>query len=262
MSRLLVLFVALGAVKASAQSAADGSALDRRIRCVTYDPEEVVEVTAVVGVATHIVVEPGEVYLTHAFGDAKGWDFAQKANHFFLKPLAANADSNLTIVTDRRSYHLSLKVTTGPGASGTFELSFRYPESEAKKRREDIRRRRVEEGLGRKGGEANVAYSMSGDLDIAPVNAWDDREFTYFKFPGNRDIPAIYMVDVEGTESIVNRHSTGAASETVVVHKVAARWVLRLGSRALAVWNDAYDAQRRRNVTRTASPQVDRVLWR
>ena len=31
---------------------------------------------------------------------------------------------------------------------------------------------------------------------------------------------------------------------------------------ALAVWNDAYDAQGRRNVTRTASPQVDRVLWR
>ena len=91
MARVLVFLVALGAGSASAQSAADGQ-VDRRIRCVTYDAEEVVEVAAVVGVATHIVVEVGEVYLTHAFGDAKGWDFAQKANHFFLKPLAANAD--------------------------------------------------------------------------------------------------------------------------------------------------------------------------
>jgi type IV secretion system protein VirB9 len=103
---------------------------------------------------------------------------------------------------------------------------------------------------------------MSGDLDIAPVNAWDDGEFTYFKFPGNRDIPAVYMVDVEGTEFIVNRHSMGSANEIVVAQKVAARWVLRLGTRALAVWNDAYDAEGRRNVSRTASPDVTRVLWR
>jgi type IV secretion system protein VirB9 len=48
----------------------------------------------------------------------------------------------------------------------------------------------------------------------------------------------------------------------VVVHKVAARWVLRLGSRALAIWNDAYDPEGRRNGSRTASPDVNRVLWR
>ena len=103
---------------------------------------------------------------------------------------------------------------------------------------------------------------MSGDLDLAPVNAWDDREFTYFKFPGQRDIPAIYMVDPDGNESIVNRHTTGPANEIVVVHKVSARWVLRLGKRALAVRNDAHDPGGRRNVSRTASPDVDRVLWR
>ena len=103
---------------------------------------------------------------------------------------------------------------------------------------------------------------MSGDLDLAPVNAWDDREFTYFKFPGERDIPAIYLVDPDGSESLVTRHSTGPSNEIVVVHKVAAHWVLRLGSRALAIWNDAYDPEGRRNVSRTTSPDVHRVLWR
>lgn len=238
------------------------SRFDRRIRYVPFNPDDVVALQAVAGIVTHIVLEPGEVYVTHAFGDGKAWDFAVKANHYFLKATAANADSNLTIVTDRRSYHFSLKLVAASDAAVTFEVSFRYPDSNARKKQEESRRREVEEGF-RKGREgANLAYSMSGDLDIAPVNAWDNSEFTYFKFPGNRDIPAIYMVDVEGAESIVNRHSMGAADEIVVVHKVAAHWVLRLGTRSLAVWNDAYDAEGRRNVTRTASPDVKRVLWR
>ena len=259
---LLCLAIALGLSPAWAGGQSEGSRFDRRIRYVTYSPGEVVAVQAVVGIVTHIVLEPGESYVTHAFGDGKAWDFAVKGNHCFLKAVAANADSNLTIVTDRRSYHFSLKLATAPDTAATFEVRFTYPDSDARRREEEARRRSIEEGFAKPREGANLSYSMSGDLDIAPVNAWDDREFTYFKYPGNRDVPAIYMVDADGAESIVNRHSTGAANEIVVVHKVAARWVLRLGTRALAIWNDAYDAEGRRNVSRTASPDVTRVLWR
>ena len=241
---------------------AHGDGPDHRIRYVSYDPDAVVPVDAVVGVVTHVVLEPGEAYVTHAFGDGKAWDFAVKGNHCFLKAVATNADSNLTIVTDRRSYHFSLRLLTDVRAQPTFEIAFQYPDTEAKKRREDARRRAVEEGFARNGEKPNLDYTMSGDLDLAPVNAWDDREFTYFKFPGQRDLPAIYLVDVDGNESLVNRHSAGASNEIVVVHRVAPRWVLRLGSRALAIWNDAYDPDGRRNVSRTAAPDVNRVLWR
>jgi len=251
---LLVLF-------AVAAAAPEGGP-DRRIRYVSYDPDLVVPIDAAVGVVTHILLEPGESYVTHAFGDGKAWDFAAKAHHCFLKAVATNADSNLTLVTDRRSYHFSLRLLSDPGTTPTFEVVFRYPDTEARRRRDEARRRGVEEGFARKGEKPNLDYTMSGDLDIAPVNAWDDREFTYFKFPGQRDIPAIYMVGADGSESIVNRHSTGPSNQIVVVHRVAARWVLRLGSRALAIWNDAYDPEGRRNTSRTSSPDVNRVLWR
>ena len=262
MRRLFSLLLFLGYASAQGPDAAESSRSDRRIRYVAYDPDEVVQVEAVVGVVTHIVLEPGEVYVTHAFGDGKAWDFAVKANHYFLKAVAENADSNLTIVTDRRSYHFSLKLVTASDRPGTFELVFDYPDERARKESDQARRRQVEEGFTRKPSSVNLDYTMSGDYDIAPVNAWDDRQFTYFRFPGNRDIPAIYMVDEDGAESIVNRHSTGAANEIVVMHKVAPRWVLRLGTRALAIWNDAYDPSGRRNDTRTASPDVNRVLWK
>jgi type IV secretion system protein VirB9 len=253
-------FAVVGLLAFGAAAAED--AADRRIRTIEYDPGAVVTIEAVVGIVTHIVLEPGESYVTHAFGDGKAWDFAARANHCFLKAVATNADSNLTIVTDRRSYHFNLHLVTDPAAAPTFEIAFRYPDSEARKRREEARRRQVEDGFAQHGEKPNLDYTMSGDLDIAPVNAWDDREFTYFKFPGQRDIPAIYMVDSDGNESIVNRHGAGASNEIVVVHKVAARWVLRLGARSLAIWNDDYDPEGRRNVSRTASPDVNRVLWR
>ena len=258
----LCVAVLFCASRAWALGGMETSRPDPRIRYVTYDPDEVVAVQAEVGVVTDIVVEPGEIYVTHAFGDGKAWDFAVKGNHYFLKAVAINADSNLTIVTDRRSYHFALKLETTGTPVGTFEVRFRYPRGDARKARAEVRRRELEEGFARKGRQANLEYTMSGDLDLAPENAWDDSQFTYFKFPGNRDIPAIYVVDPDGMEAIVNRHSTGAANETVVMHKVAAHWVLRLGSRALAVWNDAYDPNGRRNTTRTASPDVTRVLWR
>ena len=262
MPRAVLCSLLLVSTPALAAGGASRAGADERIRQVVYDPDEVVTIDAVVGVATHIVLEPGETYLTHAFGDGKAWDFAVKGNHCFLKAVAIEADSNLTIVTDRRSYHFSLRLSAAPGATPTFQIVFRYPDRDARRKREEGARRAVEEGFASRGDRANLDYTMSGDLDLAPVNAWDDGEFTYFKFPGNRDLPAIYLVDADGNESIVNRHSEGAASETVVVHRVAQRWVLRLEDRALAIWNDAFDPTGRRNTSRTASPDVNRVLWR
>jgi type IV secretion system protein VirB9 len=224
---------------------------------VRYNAEEVVQLELAVGIAAHIVLEPGEQYMTHAFGDAKAWEFRARDNHVFLKAVAPDADGNLTVLSDRRSYHFALKLA-GTASAGVYEVIFDYPDSgRAKAEQEE-----VERAWSPPPKKVNLSYSMSGDEDIAPVNAWDNGEFTYFKFPGNRDIPAIYMVDADGAESIVNRHSSGGASDIVVVQRVAPQWVLRLGSRVLGVWNDAYDSFGRRNETRTASQEVKRVLWR
>jgi type IV secretion system protein VirB9 len=232
-----------------------------RIRYVEYDPDEVVKIDGVVGVVVHIVLDPAEKYVAHAFGDGRAWDFAYRAHHLFLKPAALDADSNLTVVTDKRSYHFALKLRTDKNLVPTYEIAFRYREPRQRKAQQ-VQERAMEEAFARPPATASLRYSMSGDSDIAPVNCWDDGQFTSFKFAGATDLPAIYMVDADGKESIVDRHTTGAANEVVVVHKVARRWVLRLGNRALAIWNDAYSAEGRSNDTGTSVPDVKRVLWR
>ena len=61
----------------------------------------------------------------------------------------------------------------------------------------------------------NLNYSMSGDVDLAPVNAWDDRQLR-FQIPGNRTSPPSTS-STGRRESIAARHSTGASSDIVVV---------------------------------------------
>ena len=233
---------------------------DARIRYAVYNPQDVVQLDTVLGVATHIVLEDGEQYLTHAFGDAAAYSFAVEQNHIFIKPKAENSDTNLVIVTDRRSYSFRLTFHDKENMQSVYQLAFRYPDTLAKKRQEIIEKSAIERGFKGQHGIYNLSYTMSGDTDIAPINTWDNNEFTFFKFPGNRDIPGIYMVDINGNESIVNR--TANDQGIIKVHKVNPKWVLRLGNRALVIFNESYDPYGVMNTTRTTSPNVKRVLKR
>ena len=98
---------------------------------------------------------------------------------------------------------------------------------------------------------------MSGDPSLAPVNAWDDGAQTWLRFAPGQDLPAVYYVDADGNEVIVNRHMADA--QTIVMHRVAAKWHLRLGDQVLAVHNESADTSRPLP-TRTISPDVERVL--
>jgi len=237
---------------------------DARIRGVTYNPYDIVQVDTVVGIATHIVLEEGEQYVTHAFGDAEGWAFSNQDNHYFIKPKDEDADTNLTIVTDRRTYYFRLKYHESNDSQADnkamYGIVFLYPDQDRKRTKEVARKGAIEQGFAGQFAGYNLSYTMSGDLDIAPINAWDSGEFTYFKFPANRDMPGIYMVDNDGLESIVNRNVTGEANNVIVVHKVNPKWVLRLGRRALAIFNEAYSPDGIANVTGTKSGAVKRLV--
>ncbi|MNR38819.1 Type IV secretion system protein virB9 precursor [compost metagenome] len=98
---------------------------------------------------------------------------------------------------------------------------------------------------------------MSGDTSLAPTAAWDDGAQTWLRFAPGQDLPAIYVVDADGQEVIVNRHMED--EQTVVLHRVAKRWHLRVGNQVLAVHNDGPPVARSL-ATGTVSPHVERVI--
>ncbi|MCZ2327842.1 P-type conjugative transfer protein VirB9 [Bartonella sp. F02] len=231
---------------------------DHRIRYVTYDGADVVQIETVLGVATHIILEEGEQYITHAFGDSEAYAFAHRGRHIFIKPKAELANTNLIIVTDKRSYKFRLQFRNDR-AGATYELAFHYPETDAKKVQESKRHVAIERAFHKGAKTYNLNYTMSGDRDIAPINAWDNGLITYFKFSANMDMPSIYVVDSEGKESLIPRTVMGDSNNIIALHKINPRWIIRLGNRALAIFNEAYDPNGVPNTTGTISPVVHRI---
>ena len=89
---LVVSFLSLGvSAKVQALNQPQKSLYDGRIRTITYNPDDVVQLDTLAGITTHMMLEPGETYITHAFGDSEAYAFAVNQHHLFLKPKAEQA---------------------------------------------------------------------------------------------------------------------------------------------------------------------------
>lgn len=235
---------------------------DARIKTVVYEPSNVVRVDGMVGIVTHILLQPGEQYVDHAFGDSAAWWFAVSGNNVFLKPRDQHADTNLVLITNQRIYNFELRYAERTRtADRVYDLRFIYPGADQAQQVKVAEQAQVQRDFDVP-RPVNWNYTMTGSRPIAPIHAWDNWQFTYFEFPGATDMPEIYVVNPDGTESIVNHNIEGNASNIVVVHKVAKQWVLRLGSEALSIFNESYDPVGVSNRTRTSSPDVIRTVRR
>ncbi|MDP9155456.1 MAG: TrbG/VirB9 family P-type conjugative transfer protein [Pseudomonadota bacterium] len=220
---------------------------DSRVRQIVYAPDAVVRIQAQRGFATHIALDAHEQIQVVAPGDRDGWQVvANKGDHdVYLKPQLAAHDSNLEIRTNKRSYSFDLMVLPVKAKFGNgdemYRITFVYPDEVKAKAHAETDAEIVAQRLGQSPVARNTRYSMQvmpHSDDIAPTAAWDDGRFTYIRIPNNRRIPAIFRVADDGTESVVDRHME---DDTIVVHEVAKRFVLRLGNEVVGIWNDAYD---------------------
>lgn len=87
----------------------------------------------------------------------------------------------------------------------------------------------------------NARYSLSegkASQDIVPTAVWDDGRFTFFRFPNNREVPAVFHVLPDGSETVVNARMEG---DLLAIDRVSRHLVLRAGSAVVGIWNDAFD---------------------
>lgn len=259
------------------------SPFDHRVKTVQYNPMDTVEVDGVVGVATHIEVAPDEQYVTHAFGQSGGWAFSHKDNHFFLRPQEEHSDTNLTIVTNKRRYYILLNYigsytveengeqvekfieTPWTMRAATVGLVYEYPMEDMQKANEEAERMRVQQALNEAdpGQPVNLNYRMSDETDshsIQPLNAWDNYEFTYFRFPQNAALPTIFVIGPDGREAMVNASVEGEHNNVMVVQQTAREWRIRYGDRVVGVVNDGYNPSIGGTTTGTVSQRVERVV--
>lgn len=240
---------------------------DVRMSTVHYDSNNVTEIFVKPGIFTQIVLEDGEQLEVHALGDEEAWHFAHYKNYLFIKPKQTLGTTNFSVVTNKRNYMFKVNYVDDRTATDMYQVRFIYPDTLSKKQQEAKNKQTLDNAFeqGKTSKIYNLDYTMKvkGNRTIAPINAYDDGNFTYFKFAGNVDLPAIYAVDVSdkayGQEILVNYTVQGAGNDTLVMHKVHGHWRLRLGNTVVDVFNNSLDGWGVLNQTGTTSKEVKRI---
>ena len=232
---------------------------DGRIKTVTYSETDVIQLQGVYGFQTTIKFAPFEKIQNISMGDSIAWQIVpnKAGNILFVKPVEERARTNMTVITDRRIYNfdLSTEASAMAGARpGTYLLTFNYPQDTVLEYSDSLssglpltynpaapfgaRTTVSETGVSSAGAplDLNFDYAFKGDEIIAPRMVFDNGEFTYFRFSDTTDVPAIFSVDGEQNEAVVNYHVEGPY---IVVNSVEKQFTLRNGVSEACVFNEA-----------------------
>ena len=87
-------------------------ATDSRIKTYVYNPNDVFLIIINTGFQTSIEFEPGEKIQTMSLGDVYSWSLNPLQNRLFIKPLEDNVRTNMTILTNMRSYQFDIVSTS------------------------------------------------------------------------------------------------------------------------------------------------------
>lgn len=236
---------------------------DKRVRFVRYDAANVVHIKGFYGYQTFILFSDNEMITDLASGDTEAWaiGIVQAKNGFFIKPRGHRAATNLTVITTKHHYNFDLTVGSDTKDEEPYYMvQFTYPNEEKKAKEARDEKDRVDLVLKSKqdGRPLNWNYWWDGSDSLKPIAAWDNGTFTYFKFAPGREFPSIFVINDEDAdlEATVNTHVEG---DTIVVHKIAKAFVLRIGNKATGVWNKSYSPTGV-SLPGTISPHVERKV--
>ena len=125
--------LALSAIALAVATAAPAHAGDPRLVELKYDPAKVVVIEGRTNVQATIAFAEDELIENVAIGDSASWQITpnKRANLLFVKPLQPRASTNMTVVTDKRTYLFDLVAKAG--SEPLYVLRFTYPDAPEKK---------------------------------------------------------------------------------------------------------------------------------
>jgi type IV secretion system protein VirB9 len=277
--------------------AAPKQTIDQNLRVEAYNPGKRYVVVGTIKRSLTVTVCPGESIVRVPFGDDQviqgpdmGKDGGANVPIDNVVPLWPEkvGRTNFQILTKEpgkqyKTYQLSIEVRNPPadGADdpeAVYGLTFTCPDKERARVSAETAERAAKWAAVRQQREAkfqlaaaktqmqtdfadrqrNYRYVARGSYDLIPSEVSDDGQQTGFRFPGNRQIPAVYAVGFDGAEQIV---PFTMQSDLILVQRVARQFRLRLGGSVLEVFNLGYNPAGSPDPgTGTTSPNVVRTL--
>jgi type IV secretion system protein VirB9 len=213
------------------------AAADNRIRTLAYDPDQIVRILGKAGIQSTVEFAPDERIENIAVGDSSAWQITpnRRASLLFVKPLVARSRTNMTVVTDRRTYMFDL-VSGDKRSMALYALKFSYPKDKAA----EVATKPVQPAV----TAAAPAPAMTADRlhfdwkkkgygKLLPSRLFDDGASVYLAWNRETPLPAILTVSDDRKEGPVNYRMSG---EYIVVSPIPQNLLLRYGSKSAVLW--------------------------
>jgi type IV secretion system protein VirB9 len=220
------------------------TAIDSRIRVITYNPDDVFKFTGYYGYQASIELAKDEEIVSISLGDTTAWQIIPAGYRIFIKPMEQDATTNMTLITNKRTYFFELYAEEAYDIRDpdmVFNMKFLYPDESEE---EDIRVFAQSKNTGpdlSHPEKLNFLYSISGHEEIAPIKIFDDGEFMYLQFRDkNNEIPAIFAVDEDLRESMVNFRLDPNNSNLIIIEQVFRKLTLRSGKKIVCIFNETF----------------------
>jgi type IV secretion system protein VirB9 len=219
------------------------AAIDSRIRVMIYNPDDVFKFVGYYGYQASIELAKDESIVSISMGDTTSWQIVPAGNRIFIKPVEQDATTNMTLITNKRTYFFELYAAETQDIRDpdmVFNVKFIYPDEEES---ENLRAYSSSSGSPdlTHPEKYNFNYSISGHEEIAPIKIFDDGEFTYLQFRDkNAELPAIFAVDEELRESMVNYRLSADNTNVVIIEQVFKKLSLRHGKKIVCIFNESF----------------------
>lgn len=220
--KLVTLILAASALALAAPALAQMSAtpsVDPHIHIIPFDPQKVITLQVAQGFVLTVELAPDERIESVAVGNSAAWQVTpnKNADHLFIKPLPSAVTTDLTVVTGARSYSFELQPLYGPDATMAYivRLSNAAPQLTPAAAAAALADRPLQ-----------TKYSFGGSHRLRPVRMRDDGRATYIDYGPKTVVGAIYVVDAEAHEALVNG---GFRKGEYVVDQIADSFIFRLG---------------------------------
>ena len=186
-------------------------AIDSRIKTFIYSENEVFRLVVHYGYQTSIEFAEDEEIQTISAGNNYAWQLTPVGKRLFIKPLEENILTNMTIITNKRVYHLELQsklLSYTVDEELVYVVRFFYPEENF-----DMNRPQIISEIDSDIPEIepfNFNYTLTGPDALAPVKIFDDGINTFFRFrSGFNEVPSFAAVKMDGSKSYLKARLKG-----------------------------------------------------
>ena len=242
--------------------------VDSRIRTMVYNPNEIYTLNLKMGFQSIVEFSLDEVVELISVGDPYPWKLTPIDRRLFIKPLQIGTKTNLTIITNKRTYYFDLQsdVTSSDQDFDVIHVvRFFYPQTPIDESKysmdeyisaKDNKMTNTIKSVGNLAAQSvgntdlpntveekskeriaiNLNYSFVGEYNSStPVEIFDDRKDTFFRFRTNDPTIKIYSISTKGKRTLMSNKQVG---DFIVVSGVHAKFHIKNGVYENYVYND------------------------